>query len=112
MKQLSRREFVTVAAAAPFGLQQPRPGSAAISAQDVIDRIRKNVGVEWKSDTVDTFKAGDPATLVTGVVTTAMATMGVLSQAVNAGANLVITCEPTFYGRADSPTPPPWAGPS
>jgi putative NIF3 family GTP cyclohydrolase 1 type 2 len=125
MKQLSRREFVMVAglstiapkgakvgaAAAPFGRQQqPRRGATAISAQDIIDRIRKNVGVDWKTDSVDTFKAGDPASVVTGVVTTAMATMNVLSQAVKAGANLVITCEPTFYGRADSPTPPPARG--
>ena len=109
MKQLSRREFVMVAgaAAAPFGLrQQPRRDTAAISAQDIVDRIRKNAGVEWKADTADTFKAGDPATAVTGVVTTAMATLNVLSLAVKAGANFVITCEPTFYGRADSHTPP------
>ncbi len=125
MKQLSRREFVMVAglstvaskgakvglAAVPFGVQQqPRRVTAAVSAHDVVERIRKNVGVEWKADTVDTFKAGDPATVVTGIVTTAMATMNVLSQAVKAGANLVVTCEPTFYGRADSPTPPPARG--
>jgi len=30
---------------------------------------------EWKADTVDTFKAGDPSTRVTGIVTTAMATI-------------------------------------
>ena len=125
MKELSRREFVMVAglctvapkgakvdaAAAPFALRQrPRQGAAAISAHDIVERIRKNVGVEWKTDTVDTVKAGDPATVVTGVVTTAMATMSVLSQAVKAGANLVITSEPTFYGRADSPAPPPARG--
>lgn len=119
MKQLSRREFVMVAGlstvapksakvdAAPFGLQQQRGrGAVTISVQDVVDRIRKNVGVEWKTDTVDTFKAGDPASVVIGIATTAMATMSVLAQAVKAGANLVITSEPTFYGRADSPTPP------
>src|SRR5918999_2075838 len=125
MKQMSRREFVMVAglstvarkgatvgaAAAPFGLrQQPGRGTAAISAQDIVDRIRKNAGIEWRADTVDTFKAGDPVAAVTGVVTTAMATMSVLSQAVKGGANLVITCEPTFYGRADSPIPPPARG--
>jgi hypothetical protein len=27
------------------------------------------------------------------------------STAVKAGANVVITCEPTFYSRSDSPTP-------
>jgi putative NIF3 family GTP cyclohydrolase 1 type 2 len=41
------------------------------------------------------------------VVTTGMATMDVLRQAVTAGANLVITAEPTFYSRADTATPDP-----
>lgn len=108
MTQFSRREFVTLAAAAPFALSQKSAnGSAALTAQEVIDRIKKSVGVEWKSDTVDTFKAGDPALVVKGVVTTGMATMDVLRQAVTAGANLVITAEPTFYSRADAATPDP-----
>ena len=51
----------------------------------------------WGDDTVDTFKAGDPSTVVTGVVTTSMATLDVLRGAVQAGANLVITAAPTFY---------------
>jgi hypothetical protein len=33
----------------------------------VIDRIRANVGVPWRDTTIDGFKAGDPATVVTGV---------------------------------------------
>jgi putative NIF3 family GTP cyclohydrolase 1 type 2 len=108
MTQFSRREFVTFAAAAPFALSQKPPnGSAALTAQEVVDRIKKSVGVEWKSDTVDTFKAGDPAMVVKGVVTTGMATMDVLRQAVTAAANLVITAEPTFYSRADTATPDP-----
>src|SRR6185295_3934760 len=37
--------------------------------------------------------------------TSAMATLDVLKQAVKAGANFVITCEPTFYSKADSSTP-------
>jgi hypothetical protein len=84
--------------------------AAAVTAQAVIDRIKKNVGVEWKAETVDTFKAGDPSTAVTGIAATAMATLAVLNQAVKAGANLVITCEPTFYSRADTATPPPRGG--
>ena len=84
--------------------------SPPISATDVIDRIRKNIGVEWKPDTFDTIKAGDPATVVSGVVTTAIASMSVLRRAVDAGANLIITSEPTFYGRADARTPPAGRG--
>jgi hypothetical protein len=108
VNQISRREFVVVAATgatlAPLGLYA-RP-AAAITAQEVIDRIKKHVGVEWTTETVDTFKAGDPATIVKGIVSTSMATMDVLRQAVKARANLVVTCEPTFYARADSATPP------
>jgi hypothetical protein len=72
----------------------------------VIDRIRQNIGTEWRAETVDTVKAGDPARAVTGIVTTSLATMEVLQQAVATRANLIITSGTTFYGRADSRTPP------
>jgi putative NIF3 family GTP cyclohydrolase 1 type 2 len=108
MHDMSRRRFVALAAsgaaAAPWFSSRGGAG-AAITAQEVVDRVKNRLGVEWKADTVDTFKAGDPATVVTGIVTTALATMKVLKQAVNVGANLVITCEPTFYARADTATP-------
>jgi putative NIF3 family GTP cyclohydrolase 1 type 2 len=113
MTQLSRREFTTLtaaAAAAPFALGQS-PSAAALTAKELIDRITAQIGVPWKTDTVDGLKAGDPATVVAGVVTTAMATMAVLQQAVKAGANVVITSQPTFYARADARTPPAPRGP-
>jgi putative NIF3 family GTP cyclohydrolase 1 type 2 len=105
MTEISRREFVALTAgamAAPLSIPDGRPRpSAVVTAQDVVGRIKKAVGVEWNEDGVDTFKAGDPATSVTGVVTTSMATLEVLQKAVRAGANLVITAAPTFYSRAD-----------
>ena len=115
MSRMSRREFValaaTGAAAAPLVMSHATAGAhAAITAQAIVDRIKQHVGVEWKPETVDTFKAGDPATVTTGIVTTAMATMDVLKKAVAAGANLVITTEPTFYGRADGAPPQPGRG--
>jgi hypothetical protein len=91
-------------------LTRPALLEAPISAAEIVERIRKQIGVEWKTDTVDTVKAGDAATVVSGVVTTAMATLGVLRQAVDAGANMVITCEPTFYGRSDARTLPAGRG--
>jgi putative NIF3 family GTP cyclohydrolase 1 type 2 len=111
MNQISRREFVTFATigavAAPLAVSQRTVRAAGtLRALEIIERIKKNIGVEWKSETVDTFKAGDPATVVEGIVTTSMATMDVLRRAVKAGANLVITCEPTFYAKADSATAP------
>ena len=72
-----------------------------ITAQEIVERIKQKIGVEWKTETLDTFKAGDPATVVKGIVTTAMPTMDVLKKTVKGGANLVITCEPAFYSKSD-----------
>ena len=110
MTDLTRREFAALAAAAPFACARELSGAAAITAEEVIERIKKNIGVEWKPDSVDTLKAGNPSTIAKGIVTTSMATMAVLQQAVKAGANIVITAQPTFYARADVPTPPAGRG--
>ena len=114
MHRLSRREFVRLstagAVASPLLVEPGLLRAAAPTAQEVVDRIRKTVGVPWKADTVDTFKAGNPSTVVIGVVTTSLATIDVLRRAVKAGANLVITSGPTFYSRTDSRTPPAGRG--
>ena len=73
------------------------------TAQQVIARIKTHVGVPWQNETVDTFKAGNPDTAVTGVAVTMMATMDVLQRAVASGDNLIITHEPTFYSHLDKP---------
>jgi putative NIF3 family GTP cyclohydrolase 1 type 2 len=72
-----------------------------ITARALIARIQQQVGVPWQSDTVDTFKAGNPDVPVTGVAVTMMATLDVLQRAVAAGDNLVITHEPTFFDHLD-----------
>jgi putative NIF3 family GTP cyclohydrolase 1 type 2 len=74
-----------------------------ISAAQVIERIQRRVGVPWKTDTVDTFKAGDRNTPVTGIAVTMMATLDVLQRAAASGHNLIITHEPTFYSHEDNP---------
>jgi len=74
-----------------------------ITARELVTQIQKQVGVEWKTDTVDTFKAGNPDTPVTGVAVTMMATMDVLQRASAKGLNFVITHEPTFYAHLDTP---------
>jgi putative NIF3 family GTP cyclohydrolase 1 type 2 len=76
---------------------QDRP----LTAREVIQRIQEHVGVPWQKETVDTFKAGDPDTKVTGIAVTMMATFDVLQRAAASGANLVITHEPTFYNHLD-----------
>lgn len=74
--------------------------STALTAQQIITRIQANLGGSWGQG-VDTFKDGDPNTPVTGVAVTMMATMEVLQKAAAAGANFVITHEPTFYAHDD-----------
>ena len=74
-----------------------------ITARELVAEIQKQVGVEWKKDTVDTFKAGNPDVPVTGVAVTMMATMDVLQRASAKGLNFVITHEPTFYAHLDTP---------
>lgn len=113
--RMHRREFAALAAtaiAAPFARAGKLSGAPAITAGEVIERIKKNIGIEWTSDSVDTVKAGDPATIATGIVTTSLVTLAVLQQTVKTGANLVITAHPTYYARADVPSPPAGRGAS
>lgn len=72
-----------------------------LTARDVIARIQQQVGVPWRSDTVDTFKAGNPDSPVSGIAVTMMATLDVLQRAAAAGDNLIITHEPTFFDHLD-----------
>ncbi|HEY4262756.1 MAG TPA: hypothetical protein VGM98_21535, partial [Schlesneria sp.] len=95
---VSRRRFSLLAGTLAAG-QIPLRGTKALTAQDVADRIQTHLGGEWQGFGPDGFKAGDPNTPLKGIATTAMATMDVLKRASNAGANLVITYEPTFFGR-------------
>ncbi|MDQ6664593.1 MAG: Nif3-like dinuclear metal center hexameric protein [Acidobacteriota bacterium] len=77
------------------------PPAKPLTARQVIERIQKQVGVPWDNDTVDTFKAGDPDTAVTGVATSFAATMDVLQRASASGKNLIVAHEPTFYNHQD-----------
>jgi len=106
----TRRAFVQAAAApviAGAGLSRAaeiQPARAAdLTAQQLIDRIRGAVGIPWKEKTIDGFKAGDPATVLTGVAVTVAARLDNLKRAAAAGCNLVIAQEPVFYGANDEP---------
>ncbi len=98
-----------------FALSLAASGQANKStARNLVAEIQKQVGVEWQKDTVDTFKAGNPDTPVTGVAVTMMATMDVLQRASAKGLNFIITHEPTFYAHLDTPegipvSDPVWA---
>lgn len=97
---------LTIAAGLAIGLpNSASPQSARLTARQVTERIQQNIGVPWAEQTVDTFKDGDPDTPVTGIAVTMMATLDVLQRAAAAGANLVITHEPTFYDHLDRLAP-------
>ena len=83
------------------GLSAASAQERSLTAREVIQRIQEHVGVPWQKETVDTFKAGDPDTKITGIAVTMMATFDVLQRAAASGANLVITHEPTFYNHLD-----------
>lgn len=100
---LSRRQFALLASA---GLAAVQSASAQgpLTAQQIVDRIKSELaalGVNWREQTVDTFKGGDPNTPVQGITTTVMSTLDVLQRAAAAGKNLVITHEPTYYNGQD-----------
>ena len=104
--QFSRRNFARLAGTAALAGPPLLAQSSPLTAQQVVDRVQKNAGVPWQPQSLDTFKAGDPGTPVTGIATTGMATMDVLTRASKDKANLVITLEPTFFGRLDAQPDP------
>ncbi|HEV2117660.1 MAG TPA: Nif3-like dinuclear metal center hexameric protein [Terriglobales bacterium] len=79
----------------------PAYAQKPLTARQVIEKIKLQIGAPVDPNTVDTFKAGDPEAPVTGIATTFLATYAVLQEAVASGANLIITHEPTFYNHLD-----------
>lgn len=69
--------------------------------EDVVALIKKNVTCDWANKTVDTFKAGNPKTKVTGIAVCMFADMQTLYKAVELGCNFIITHEPVFYNHLD-----------
>ena len=75
-----------------------------MTARDVVTRIQQRLvedGIQWRAQTVDTFKAGSPDIEVRGVATTGMATFDLLRRAAARDRNFVISHEPTFYNHND-----------
>lgn len=68
-----------------------------ITAQQVIDRIKKQLAETWKDSQTDVFNAGSPDTVVTGIATSFTPSIEVLKKAVAAGKNLIITQQPAYY---------------
>lgn len=104
MSNVSRREFVALAGAtlAAGKLAIAQQGQGKITAGEVVDRIKKNLGIPWNDKTFrDTYKIGDPSMPVNGIVTTFGTNFSLMEKAVKAGANMIIPHEPTFWSDAD-----------
>ncbi|MFT4113986.1 Nif3-like dinuclear metal center hexameric protein [Silvibacterium sp.] len=87
--------------AAPLAASAQAASAQNITAGEAFQKIQQRYGGPISGTTVDTLKAGDPATPVTGIATTFLDTMEVLREAAKRGDNLVITHEPTFYNHPD-----------
>src|SRR3989441_13172324 len=73
--------------------KDPAPPSG-LTARQIIERIQDHTGGHdrepWGGPTVDTFKAGDPATPATGVAATFTADMEVLERAAARRTHLIM----------------------
>ena len=74
----------------------------SLTAEVVIERIKKKFGPGWEPTPVDAFMAGDPTTEVKGIATTYAPTMDVLKKAATSGKNLIISRENPFWERMNA----------
>ncbi len=73
-----------------------------MTGREVVDLIKQNVGVPWREQSYrDTFKVGNPDATVRGIATTVMVTYGMLKRANEAGLNMVIAHEDTYWNDRD-----------
>jgi len=73
-----------------------------MTAGEVVDRIRKNLGVPWRETTYrDTYKSGGPDTPVRGIATTMFNSFDTIQRAVAAGLNMILPHETTFWNDRD-----------
>jgi putative NIF3 family GTP cyclohydrolase 1 type 2 len=73
-----------------------------MTAKEVVDRIKKNLGGPWRDATYrDTFKFGGPDTEVTGIATTVFCSLEVVQRAGAAGCNMIIPHEDTYWNDRD-----------
>ena len=76
-----------------------------MTAGEIVDRIKKNLGVSWRDTTYrDTFKFGGADTEVTGIATTAFCSYEVVQKASKAGCNMIIPHEVTYWNDRDDVT--------
>lgn len=72
-----------------------------MQVKEVADRIIAACNVPLLDETCDQLITGNWESEVTGIVTTFMATVDVIHAAIEQGANLIITHEPTYFTHLD-----------
>ena len=98
----TRRDIGRLAAAGLVSAVPSRAQRGQITAREVVERIRQNLGFPWGArHTSDTFKVGDPDVPVTGITCTFMSTLSLLQRSAAAGNSFVISHEPTFWSADD-----------
>jgi len=74
----------------------------AATVQEIVHRLLNPTNdTEPVENTVDTLKYGNPGATVTKIAVTFTATCEALQQAVDAGAQLLVTHEPTYFNHMD-----------
>ncbi len=103
MSDISRRNFIVRGSSVLLAAQlaKAQDAKAPFTAGEVVERIRKQVGIPWRSQTVDHIVAGDESTPVHGIASTMMATLDVVKRAAAAGRNMIVTHETPFYLHQD-----------
>ena len=109
-KKLSRSNFIkisglslagTMTGFAPFRLGKAYDPIKEMTIQQIIELMINAAHGAPFENTVDTVKAGDSSAICTGVVTTFMDTTAIIQNAIDLGANLIVTHEPTYYNHLD-----------
>jgi putative NIF3 family GTP cyclohydrolase 1 type 2 len=75
--------------------------NSALTVQQVIDIILKEIPNPRMQNTVDKIRSGSGDQLVTGIVTTMFPTLDVIEKTKKAGANFIIAHETPFYNNPD-----------
>ena len=74
-----------------------------MKAGQIVDAILAHSDIGHRLEkTCDVYASGGPDTPVNGIVTTFMATAGVIKKAIELNANMIVTHEPTFFTGWDS----------
>src|SRR5262252_9464220 len=76
-----------------------------LTAGEVVGRIKANLGIPWRDTTYrDTFKSGGPDTEIKGIATTMFCSFDMVKRAAEAGFNMIIPHEDTYWNDRDDVT--------